>query len=176
MQMESSMLFFIAKNPTESQMYMVGRQLSTCRKYMFAMIDTVHVGVPNNLTSADQFVEFLQYNLGQWFNPNSVHFQGEDSNYWTDIFGCNRIFTNNGSESMNSALNHLFPSGGYISKATAVKGLQRFFNERGADYITFTNDLKMRKGGKNVLRLFRKFQKLASFCQQFQLVNNREEG
>ena len=129
-------------------------QLSTCREYMFAMIDTVHVGLPNNPTSADQFVEFLQYNLGQWFNPNSVHFQGEDSNYWTDIFGCNRIFTNNGSESMNSALNHLFPSGGYISKATAVKDLHRFFDERGADYITFTNDLKMRKRGKKVLRRF----------------------
>ena len=79
-------------------------QLSSCREYMFAMIDTVHIGMPDNPTFADKFV-------GQWFNPNSGHFLGKNSNYWTDIIDGNPIFTNNGSKSMNSALNHLFPSG-----------------------------------------------------------------
>ena len=44
---------------------------------------------------------------------------------------------------MNSAFNKKIPSGGYISKATAVKDLHEFFKIKNQHYVTFVNDEQM---------------------------------
>ena len=141
--------------------------LTSVREYLHALIENAHFVMPDNAVDADKWIEFIQYNLGQWFHPNNVHFLGKNSNYWTDILGGNPILTNNGSEALNSALNKEFPSGGYISKATAVKGLHEFFTVKNRHFVTFVNDGKWRKRDKKMMNKFCKFRRLGLFLEHF---------
>ena len=81
--------------------------LTSVREYLHALIKNAHIVMPDNAVVAHKWIKFIQYNLGQWFIQNNVHFLGKHSNYWTDILDGNPIFTNNGSEAINSALKKL---------------------------------------------------------------------
>ena len=102
-------------------------KLHSVREYLEAIIENEHGFMPDNPIAADKFIEFIRYNLGQWFNRNNVHFLGNNSNYRLNISGGNPILTNNGFECLNFALNQYFKSGGYISNTCAVQGLHNFY-------------------------------------------------